>query len=203
MPEISYRSMVWLTYRLAATFAFGLPLVLLIWASIKKEGSIIRLLELYWKIASLMAISFLLLADYRPIGYITTFAAPVMMVSSVWYWIDLNEELSNLPPWRPLPFTTRVWRWSLSILGLISTFLAFRSLSCVLEAKSEYCLAWIEAPQGLHDIIEQLFRFLFGGEWSEGVAAFVGYLGLTAYLIGILQWILVRLPKSGRIAGGF
>ena len=44
---------------------------------------------------------------------------------------------------------------------------------------------------------------LFGGTWSEPVAAFVGYCGLALYVVGLLQWLLVRLPKNGRVAGGF
>jgi hypothetical protein len=35
------------------------------------------------------------------------------------------------------------------------------------------------------------------------VAAFIGYVGLVAYVVGLLQWLLVRLPKQGRIAGDF
>ena len=31
--ELSYRALVWLTYRLAATVALGLPLVLLVWSA--------------------------------------------------------------------------------------------------------------------------------------------------------------------------
>jgi hypothetical protein len=27
--------------------------------------------------------------------------------------------------------------------------------------------------------------------------------GLVAYVVGLLQWLLVRLPKQGRIAGDF
>ena len=64
--ELSYRALVWLTYRLAATFALGLPLVLLIWSSVRREASVLRLLSLYWKVASLMGISMLLLTDQRP-----------------------------------------------------------------------------------------------------------------------------------------
>ena len=59
MEAISYGSLVWLSYRLGATFALGLPLVLFIWASVKKESSILRLLSIYWKVASLMVIGML------------------------------------------------------------------------------------------------------------------------------------------------
>jgi hypothetical protein len=35
------------------------------------------------------------------------------------------------------------------------------------------------------------------------VAAFIGYVGLLAYVVGLVQWLLVRLPKLGRVAGDF
>ena len=84
-------------YRLAATFAVGLPLILLIWAILRKEASMARLLSIYWKIAGLMGISMLLLTNERPIGYLTLFITPFLMVLSVWVWVDLNEELNDLP----------------------------------------------------------------------------------------------------------
>ena len=37
LPEPLYRSLVWLDVRLAMLFSVGLPLVLLIWASVRKE----------------------------------------------------------------------------------------------------------------------------------------------------------------------
>ena len=138
MLDISYRTLVWLTYRLAATFAFGLPLLLLAWATLKKEASTIRLLSIYWKIASLLGISLLLLTDHRPIGYLTLFLAPLLMVGSIWFWVDLNEELTDHPPWKPLPFIIRTWRWALSGFGLLSTVVGFTSLSCIIKTKNEH-----------------------------------------------------------------
>ena len=58
-------------------------------------------------------------------------------------------------------------------------------------------------PQGIHGLAATVFNFLFGGLWTEAVAAFVGYVALVAYLAGLLQWLLVRLPRYGRVAGDF
>ncbi len=201
--EINYRILVWLAYRLAATFAVGLPLVLLIWASLRKEGSMVRLLSIYWKIASLLAISMLLLTDKRPIGYLTSFIAPFLMVASVWFWVDLNEELADLPQWRALPLTIRLWRWALSGFGLLTASLTFLSLPCLEITTGEICNAWLEVPIGFHQITKRVLSFVLGANWTEGLAAFIGYIALIAYLVGILQWLLIRLPKQGRIAGDF
>ena len=201
--ELSYRALVWLTYRVAATFAVGLPLVLLIWSAWRKDAMVLRLMGLYWKVASLMAISLLLLTDQRPLGYLTAVAAPLLMVVSVWFWVDLNEELADQPYWRPLALTVRIWRWSLSGFCLLSVVMTSTALGCVQQLDSAECLPWLEAPQGFHTVTESLFDFVFGGQWSEAVAAFAGYVALVAYLAGFLQWLLVRFPRNGRVAGEF
>ena len=203
MPDLPYRSLVWLTYRLGATFALGLPLVLLVWASVRRETAISRLMGIYWKVASLLVITLLLLTDQRPLGYVTALVAPVLMTVSVWFWVDLNEELADRPLRQPLVLTVRLWRWALSGFSVIAAGMAISSLSCVSAVKGADCKAWLEAPQGLHLVLEGLFDFLFGGDWNEAVAAFLGYVMLVAYAVGLLQWLLIRLPRQGRVAGEF
>ncbi len=203
MTEISYQSLIWLSYRLGATFAFGLPVVLWIWSSIKQESSIVRLLTIYWKVASLMVISMLLLTGNRPIGHLTTFLSPILIIASLWFWIDLNEELNELPSSKALPSLLKTWRWAISIFSILYTALAFSSLNCINEMNSSQCIYWRETPKGLNQIVKNLFNFLFGANWTEALSAFVGYLALILYLVGIVQWIFIRLPKQGRIAGDF
>ena len=203
MNELTYRALVWLTYRLAATFAVGMPLVLLIWSAWRREPLVLRMLGIYWKVASLMAISLLLLTDQRPLGYAMAVAAPVLMVISLWFWVDINEELADQPSWRPLPLVVKVWRWAFSGFGLLSLGMSVTGLGCMQQLQSPACLIWLEAPQGIHGLAAKVFNFLFGGLWTEAVAAFVGYVALVAYLAGLLQWLLVRLPRYGRVAGDF
>ena len=163
----------------------------------------VRLLSIYWKISSLMGISMLLLTNQLPIGYLSFFLAPFLMVSSVWFWVDLNEELADLPLWRPLTLTVKLWRWALSCFGLLFAILTFSSLSCIGLIEDSKCTAWAEVPKTLHQITKGIFEFLFGGNWNEPLATFVGYIGLIIYGLSILQWLLVRLPKHGRVAGEF
>ena len=164
---------------------------------------VLRLLGLYWKVASLMGISVLLLVDERPLGYLTAVVAPVLMVVSVWFWVDLNEELADQPAWKALPLTVRLWRWALSGFGVISLAMTTTGLSCLQGGQTASCLAWLEAPHGLHGLAATVFDFTFGGQWTEAFAAFVGYVALVAYLAGLLQWLLIRLPRYGRVAGDF
>jgi hypothetical protein len=62
---------------------------------------------------------------------------------------------------------------------------------------------WLEAPKGLHGLLGVVIGFVFGGSWSQGVAGFLGFLGLMAYGVGLFQWLVVRLPRLGRVAGEF
>lgn len=205
MPDpLLYRTLVWLDYRLAALFAIGLPLVLLLWSAQRQERALQRLLGIYWKVASLLLIAVLLLTDNRPLGYLVALLAQLLMVVCLWFWVDLNEELADLPPWRPLPFVVRAWRWGLSVFGLLGSILSALALSCVRGGVTRpLCHAWLEAPDDLHGGFAGVFGFLFGGSWTGAIAAFVGYVALVGYVVGLLQWLLVRLPRQGRVAGGF
>mgnify|MGYP002654461125 FL=1 len=205
MPDLLlYRTLVWLDYRLAAVFAVGLPLVLLLWAAWKQEQALVRLMGIYWKVASLLLITVLLLTDNKPLGYLLAFLAQSLVVVSVWFWVDLNEELDDLPPWRPLPFAIRAWRWGLSVYGVLGALLSALALDCVRGGVTRpICRVWLEAPDDLHGGAASVFNFLFGGSWTGVIAAFVGYVALVGYGVGLLQWLLVRLPKQGRVAGGF
>jgi hypothetical protein len=204
VPEQLYRSLVWLDVRLGMLFAVGLPLVLLLWAALRREQALVRLLGLYWKVASLQLIALLLLTDNRPTGFLLLVLAPLLMVATLWFWVDLNEELADMPPWRALPLTVRIWRWSLTLLSLAGASLAVTALPCMAGGGAPgLCRVWLEAPQGLHGVVARVFAFVFGGEWTPGVAAFVGYAALVGYVVGLLQWLVVRLPRLGRVAGEF
>ena len=203
MPEQLYRSLVWLDVRLGMLFAVGLPLVLLIWAALRREQALVRLMGLYWKAASLQLIALLLLTDNRPTGFLLLVLAPLLVVATLWFWVDLNEELADMPPWRALPLTLRIWRWSLTLLSLAGASLAVTALPCMGGAGLRLCRVWLEAPVGLHGVVARVFAFVFGGAWTPGVAAFVGYAALVAYVVGLLQWLVVRLPRLGRVASEF
>jgi hypothetical protein len=205
VPDPLYRSLVWLALHVAVLFSVGVPLVLLVWAAVKRQPALVRLLSIYWKVASLLLIADLLLSDRRPIGFVLLVVAPLLVVVSLWFWVDLNEELADLPPWRPLPLSMRIWRWGVSFWAVIAAALSATALGCMDGARMDSlrCAAWLRPPLELHQHLETVFDFLFGGQWTPAVAAFIGYVGLLAYVVGLLQWLLVRLPKFGRVAGEF
>jgi hypothetical protein len=206
VSETLYRTLVWLDVRLGLLFAVGLPLVLLIWAAFMRQAAILRLLGLYWKVASLLLIALLLLVGNQPIGYPLLLVAQLLMVAVLWFWVDLNEELQDLPPWRALPLTLRIWRWSLTLQALASAVLIGTALGCSrggAAMATARCLVWRQPPQQLNAITDPALDFVIGGNWTPTMAAFGGYLALLGYVVGLLQWLLVRLPRAGRVAGEF
>ena len=203
LTEPQFQILVWLSYRIAATFALGLPLFLLIWAKISNTSSIDRLLSIYWKVASLYAISLLFLSGESQLGQLIAFISPIMMVFSIWFWIDLNEEIEEMPIYKPISLTTRIWRWTLSFWGILSTGLHIFSWQCLNSINQSYCDTWREIPYNSFITTKMIIKFILDGNWTTAFSTFFAYLALILYLIGLLQWLIMQLPKNGRFAGKF
>ncbi len=203
LTEHQFQILVWLSYRIAATFAFGLPLSLLIWAKKTNSSSIDRLLSIYWKVSSLYAINLLFLSVESQLGQLISLIAPLLMVGSIWFWLDINEEIDEMPIYRPIALTTRIWRWTLSFWCILNSSLNLYSWKCLNSINENFCDTWREIPFNLFITTKSIIKFVLDGNWSTGFATFFAYLSLILYLIGLLQWLIIQLPKNGRFAGKF
>ena len=203
LTEPQFQILVWLSYRIAATFAFGLPLFLLIWAKRSNLRSIDRLLSIYWKVSSLYAINLLFLSVESQLGPLISLVAPILMVVSIWFWFDLNAELDQMPIYNSIALTTRIWRWTLSFWCILNSGLHIYSWQCSNSIDQNYCETWREIPFNSFMTTKTIIKFVLDGNWSKGFATFFAYLALILYLIGLLQWLLIQLPKNGRFAGKF
>tara|TARA_Y100001968_G_scaffold2326_1_gene1965 strand:+ start:537 stop:1166 length:630 start_codon:yes stop_codon:yes gene_type:complete len=203
LTEFQFQILVWLSYRLAATFAFGLPLFLFIWAKISNSSSIDRLLSIYWKVSSLYAINILFLSSKSQLGQFISLIAPILMVASIWFWIDLNEEIDEMYIYNPISLTTRIWRWSLSFWGILNTGLHIFSWRCLNSINGNYCDTWREIPYNTFITTKIIIKFILDGNWTTTLATFFAYLALILYVIGLLQWLIIQYPRNGRFAGKF
>ena len=203
LTEPQFQILVWLSYRIAATFAFGLPLFLLIWAKISNLSSIDRLLSIYWKVSSLYAINILFLSSESQLGHLISLISPILMVGSIWFWIDLNEEIDEMSIYKPIAITTRIWRWTLSFWGILNTGLHIFSWRCLNSINGDFCDTWREIPYNSFITTKIIIKFILDGNWTTAFATFFAYLFLVLYLIGLLQWLLIQFPKNGRFAGKF
>jgi hypothetical protein len=187
------RQLVWLDFRLAVIFTVILPLVLLVWSWRIGARPITRSLIIYWRIASLLAISVLLMIGSLPISFFSGIAARVLIPLSLWYWQDLNEEISQTR--HQIGFYYQTWRWATVLYCAVGLVFNLVFANCgLLSPDNLYntCKVWFEPPL--------LFQKIFlGGITTENILL-AGIVGLIVYFLYFLVFLLVRLPKQGRIA---
>jgi len=79
-----------------------------------KAEAIQRLLTIYWRVSSLLAITIYLLIAALP-GFISGLMARILIPISLWFWVDLNEEIEDQPR-GALKLTFNSWRWAITIV---------------------------------------------------------------------------------------
>jgi hypothetical protein len=197
MQDLSWlRSLVWVDYRLAVIFAVICPLALLIWATVRRVPTIQRLLIIYWRVASLLAVTVYLMAASFPIAFIAAFLAHLLIPISLWFWIDLNEEINDQPQ-RPLTLGLSSWRWATTIYFGLGAVIQIPFLQCAFRSRTDVmkaplCEVWLEPS----------WKF---ANWAHATSTgpflgFLGIVGLVIYVLYLGHFILFRFPKQGRLA---
>ena len=123
------------------------------------------------------------------------------MSIAVWFWNDINDELKEYNLSHMLATTTKVWRWSLTFISLNFLIQSLQNISCLFFINSSECEIWLKPSKNLYFIFKNLFDFLFGANFTQPVAKFLGLFALLIYILGLLQWSIIKLPKSGRNSG--
>ena len=123
------------------------------------------------------------------------------MTISVWFWNDINDELKEYKFSHALTTTTKVWRWSLTFISLNFLIQSLKNINCISFINSVECEIWLKPSSNLYLILKNLFNFLFGASFTQPVAKFLGLFALLIYILGLLQWAIIKLPKSGRNSG--
>lgn len=189
------RSLVWTDYRLAVLIAVILPIILLIWAAFKRKEAIVRLLIIYWRVASLLMITVYLMIPGWSLAFISSLAAKLLIPISLWFWVDLNEEIKDLPQ-TALKLAVTSWRWATTFYCIIGVILTAPFVSCAFsesQLASPFCQVWLEAPRA--------YRLLFHDKpGNEGFLGFMGMVGLTIYVLYLAYFVFIRLGKQGRSA---
>ena len=191
----------WITFQLSSVFIVGVPLSIFIWSIKKRNKAIEKLLIIYWKISILFLISLLLFIGGVDFSLLILIISTSLMTISVWFWNDINRELKGYKLTNALVTITRAWRWTLTFISISFFVLCFQNLSCINSINSSECLKWSEPSKNLSQIINQLFNFLFGANFTEPIAKFIGLFALLIYTLGLFQWFIIKLPRSGRNSG--
>lgn len=196
--ETLLQVLVWTDYRLAVLFTVFIPFVLLVWAFVKKSEAMQRLLIIYWRVASLLMVTVYLAIASLPISFITGALARILIPASLWFWVDLNDEIDDAPR-TPLKWCFTSWRWATTIYCIAGVLFQLPSLSCATLPREVLvdtfsCRVWLEAPWG--------YKAMFHANGSPQILGFVGIVGLVVYVLCLLYFCFVRLGKQGRSAMG-
>ena len=189
---------VWLSFQLSIIFFIGIPVTLFFWAIKKRNKAVKKLLSIYWKISLLFFISLLLLIGRYNYALTITNISTLLMTISVWFWNDINDELKEYSLSYSLTTTTKVWRWSITFLSLNFLFQSLENLNCFSFINSAACKIWLQPSSNFYIFIKSLFNFFFGANFTQPIAKFLGLFSLLIYILGLIQWSIIKLPKNGR-----
>ena len=189
---------IWLSFQLSIIFLLGIPVTLSFWSIKKRNKAVNKLLSIYWKISLLFFISLLLLIGKYNYALLVTNISTVLITISVWFWNDINDELQEYEFTYPLTTTTKVWRWSLTFISLNFLVQSLQNFSCLSSINSVACEIWLQPSSNFYIIIKNFFNFFFGANFTQPIAKFLGLFSLLIYILGLIQWLIIKLPKNGR-----
>ncbi len=194
MEDTLLTALVWTNYKLFLLLCLLFPVGLSIWGLFSKIASIQRLMLIYWRVASLLAIAIYLFIPVWQIGYIAWFVGHFLIVIGLWFWVDVNDEINDLPK-SPLKLVLTSWRWATSIYGIVSAIAFAPFLGCTFSENAAIdtsCRVWLQAPWH--------YKSWFHPNATTGLLGFLGMSGLIIYGIYFLYFLAFRLVKQGRIA---
>ena len=146
----------------------------------------------------LFFIGLLLLIGKYNYALLITNISTLLMTVSVWFWNDINDELKEYDFSYYLATTTKVWRWSLTFISLNFLIQSFQNFNCFSIINLDSCAIWLQPSSNLYIFIKNLFNFLFGANFTQPIAKFLGLFALLIYTLGLIQWLVLKLPKNGR-----
>ncbi len=189
---------IWLTFQLSIIFLVGIPVTLSFWSIKKRNKAVNKLLSIYWKISLLFFISLLLLIGKYNYALLITNISTLLMTGSVWFWNDINDELREYDFSYSLTTTTKIWRWTVTFISLNFLIQSLQNFNCLSFINSDECAIWLQPSSNLYIFIKNLFNFFFGANFTQPIAKFLGLFSLLIYILGLIQWSIIKLTKNGR-----
>lgn len=193
-----FQPLVWMDYRLSVLLTVSIPLVVLIWAVVEKAEAIVRLSIIYWRVASLLAITLYLMIAALPVSFVSSAIARALIPAALWFWVDLNEEIADRPQ-SPLKLAFTAWRWAITVYSGLGAIAQIPFLGCAFKSQDrvideQFCRVWLDPPW--------LYKEMFHATINPQLLGFLGMVGLAIYVIYLSYFILIRLGKQGRSATG-
>ena len=189
---------IWVSFQLSIIFLIGIPVTLSFWSFKKRNKAVIKLLSIYWKVSLLFFISLLLLIGKYNYALVITNISTLLITASVWFWNDINDELREYDFSYSLTTTTKIWRWTITFISLNFFIQRLKNLNCFSFINSDTCEIWLQPSTNLYIVIKDLFNFFFGANFTQPISKFLGLFSLLIYILGLIQWSIIKLPKNGR-----
>jgi len=189
---------IWLSFQLSIIFLVGIPVTLSFWSIKIRNKAVFILLSIYWKISLLFFISLLLLIGNYNYALVVTNISTLLMTVSVWFWNDINDELREYDFSYSLTTTTKIWRWTITFISLNFFIQSLQNFNCFSFINSDACEIWLQPSSNFYIIIKNLFNFFFGANFTQPISKFLGLFSLLIYILGLIQWSIIKLPKHGR-----
>ena len=189
---------IWLSFQVSIIFLIGIPVTLSFWSIKKRNKAVFKLLSIYWKVSLLFFISLLLLIGKYNYALVITNISTFLMTVSVWFWNDINDELREYDFSYSLTTMTKIWRWTITFISLNFFIQSLQNFNCFSFINSDTCAIWLQPSSNLYLILKNLFNFFFGANFTEPVAKFLGLFSLLIYILCLIQWSIIKLPKNGR-----
>jgi hypothetical protein len=192
MTEPWFRPYIWMDYRLELLFALIIPVILLIWVFVQKAEPMQRLLMIYFRVASLLAITIYLMIGGFGVGFISALIARIFIPIALWFWVDINDEIEYHPQ-SPLKLIFTSWRWATTVYCSLGALALLPFLRCAFSAnaiKTPYCSVWLEAPL--------IFKDYFHHNSKPAFLGFLGIVTLGFYVVYLSYFVAVKLNKYGR-----
>lgn len=193
-----FQPLVWMDYRLSVLLTVSIPLVVLIWAVVNKADAIVRLSIIYWRVASLLAITLYLMMAAVPVSFVSSVIARALIPASLWFWADLNEEIADRPQ-SPLKLAFTAWRWAITVYSGLGAIVQIPFLTCAFKSQNQvidepFCRIWLDPPW--------LYKQMFHPNTNPTFLGFLAMAGLGIYVVYLSYFVLIRLGKQGRSATG-
>lgn len=202
------RSLVWTDFRIAVAFFVLSPLLLLGWAIALRIPSnsggelldtrspaaetVLRLLTGYWQASSLLLLTVLWNIGESNWGVLTGLVAQAMIVVSLVWWEDLNDEIETSQ--ELIGRVYRIWK-NIAVLAAAAGVVIQAPFQqhCLLQVSSlsqdPFCAPWLEPPQFAAGLV---------GMTRDFPTIELATAGCALYALVLVYYSLVAIPTIQR-----
>jgi len=211
------RSLVWLDFKVAVTFFVVAPLILLSWAvvirippndsttdnktvkgdslvSLPISETILRYMTSYWQASSLLLLTLFLDIQEETACVVCGLLAQAMIVASLWWWEDLNEELMENSDSNDASIgkVFVLWRNMATLAASTGVIIQVPFQTCIGASsliESSWCAPWVEPPKFAAGLI---------GISASPTLELLTLSGLVLYTLVLVYYVIVLIPSVGR-----